>query len=198
MRITGGFYKNRRINIPKSGHDIRPTSDKMRQAIFNMLDHASWGMSLDGKVMIDGFCGSGIMGIEALSRGAQKTTFIDKDRAALNRLKHLLRDDLQINQDAYQLLASDLAKPHILSGTPNGSLDQHDLVFLDPPYRKDLISVTLSRLAGLNALSDDALCLCETEKDAAFATLPDRFKIEDERAYGDTKLVILRYQTAIE
>ena len=97
MRITGGTYKNKRINIPDTGHTIRPTSDKMRQAIFNMLDHASWRLDLEGLTMLDGFCGSGIMGLEAISRGVEHVLFVDKDRDGLARLKSLIQKDFNLD-----------------------------------------------------------------------------------------------------
>lgn len=191
MRITGGEYKNKRISIPVSGHTIRPTSDKMRQAIFNMIDHASWGVDLHGKIMVDGFCGSGVMGIEALSRGAEKVIFIDKDKKNIARLRGLLQHDIPVDQTRYALSTMDLTKKL------NVLTEKIDLVFLDPPYGQDLITPTLTNLLQHNALNDNALCICEVEKRAELELIAD-IQLIDERRYGDSKLLILRYNPSIE
>lgn len=190
MRITGGEYRNKRVSVIKGASMIRPTSEKMRQAIFNMMDHAAWGMDLDGAVMLDGYCGSGIMGMEALSRGANHVIFADSHRKALDHVKHALMHDMIVDKQRFTISQGDL--------TRRASFPQKlDFVFMDPPYGKDFVRQTLARLAEDKPLNDNALILCETEKLALFAGLPAAFKVEDERLYGDSKLVALRYHAAI-
>ncbi|MEM7680297.1 MAG: RsmD family RNA methyltransferase, partial [Pseudomonadota bacterium] len=125
MRIVAGLYGGRRLQVPKN-RDIRPTSDKVRGAIFNAL--ASRGV-VDGVRVLDLFCGTGALGLEALSRGAVYCTFVDKVRESLDLAKantaSLGADELAafLLQDATKI--SDMPEPY-------------DLVFLDPPYGKDL------------------------------------------------------------
>jgi len=192
MRITGGLYKNKRIIVPKGGNDIRPTSDKMRQAIFNMMDHAAWGMDLQDAVMLDGFCGSGIMGMEALSRGASYVIFADKDRNSLTHIQSILRHDFALDAASYSIKSIDFAKKISL---PKAC----DFVFLDPPYRQDLVIKALGALNDGACLNEGALCLCEAERRAdILSDLPPCFVVEDERIYGDSKLVALRYHATVK
>lgn len=191
MRVTGGAYRGKSIDVIKGASMIRPTSDKMRQAIFNMLAHASWGIDLEDAVMLDAYCGSGIMGIEALSRGASHVIFADSNRKALDYLKQVLAHDFKVEKSRYSLLQGDLSR-HIKSP------QKIDFVFMDPPYGKDLVRQTLQVLQEAQLLQNEALILCETEKAASFSALFDGYFIEDERLYGDSKLVALRYNAAIE
>jgi 16S rRNA (guanine966-N2)-methyltransferase len=190
MRITGGAFRNKKVSVIKGASMIRPTSEKMRQAIFNMMNHASWGMSLEDAVMLDAYCGSGVMGMEALSRGASHVIFADTNRKALEQVKYALANDLAVEKGGYSIVLVDLSR--------RASFAQKiDFVFMDPPYGKDLVRMTLGKLAENSPLNDEALLLCETEKNASFAALPSCYSVEDERIYGDSKLVALRYSAAI-
>lgn len=182
MRITGGMLKNRKLAVPAIAA-VRPTSEKMRQAVFNLLAHAGWGLDIAGARVLDGFCGSGIMGLEAFSRGAAHVAFADRDAAVLSFLKGQLAD-LKIPSTACALHRADLT-----ASVPGGP---YDLVFLDPPYRKDMIAPALAALAAKTAVAPGALVLFEAEKSYRPDIDAALFTVEDVRAYGDSQLIALR------
>lgn len=182
MRITGGEFRSRKIVAPE-GQNVRPTSDKMRQVIFNML--VKYGLPQDAAVL-DVFCGTGALGLEALSRGAARCTFIDQSRESLQiccrNVESLKVSDRAafIHHDALKAGARDEKTPPVA------------LVFLDPPYRKDLVAPALSALAAGGWLSENALCVAEMEEEALLDA-PAKFTLLDVRAHGGTKLIFLRY-----
>jgi 16S rRNA (guanine966-N2)-methyltransferase len=183
MRIVSGTLGGRRIEVPK-GRDIRPTSDKVRGAVFNMLSSRS---ALEGAHVLDLFCGTGALGLEALSRGAEFCTFIDKSRESLD----LTRRNVQaFGLEAQTLLCLGNASRAVQrpSKQPKATL-----AFLDPPYKQNLIPLALEMLHSENWLNPEgALCVIETEKTFQ-EPLPKPYTAIDERLYGDTKIMILRY-----
>jgi 16S rRNA (guanine966-N2)-methyltransferase len=187
MRITGGQFRGRTLAAPKDAQ-VRPTSDKVRQAIFNILAHNDFGcgFSLEGACVADLFAGTGAMGIEAISRSASFCLFVDE--AAESRA--LIRE----NVEAFQLTgASKIWRRDAtqLGPMPAGSGGPFRLVFLDPPYRKRLLLPALKSLAEGNWLAPNALLLAETAEDEVF-DFPPGFTLLDERAYGDTTVRLLR------
>jgi len=186
MRIVAGKYGGRKLNVPKN-KDIRPTSDKIRGAVFNML------ASRDGVVggnVLDGFCGTGALGLEALSRGADMCTFMDKARDSLD----LARLNAQTFGAAEQsrFVLKDTQK----IGRKTDKDDAYSLVFLDPPYAKGLISPCLQQLHQGQWLQQDAWLVCESERRAAF-DLFGAFVVDLEKTYGATTVSLLRYQLPI-
>lgn len=184
MRIVAGIYGGRRLFEPKN-NDIRPTSDKIRGAVFNML--ASRG-AVEGAYVLDAFCGSGALGLEALSRGAAGCTFIDKSRESLDLARK--------NGDMLGVAAHYILKDFTKIGTRTASLSPASLVFLDPPYRMELVQVALKILVDGNWLADGARIVCETEKmfNGSFTEGFICFTSEFEKAYGETRIVLLRYK----
>lgn len=185
MRITGGQFRGRTIKAP-AGLQVRPTTDKNRQAIFNVIQ--KFGLPGDAQV-IDAFCGSGALGLEAISRGASGCVFIDRDRNSLS----CTRDNaaaLGLSGNIV-FLQRDALKPGALpTGTPAAAL-----AFLDPPYRQGLIPPALAGLAENGWLAPAAILVVESEKNGPGDELPDpRFETLDRRPYGDTLIRILRYQ----
>ena len=179
MRITGGTYGGRLLKAP-SGRDVRPTSDKVRQAIFNILN--SRGL-VDGAHVLDGFCGTGALGIEALSWGAAHCTFVDKSKASLDLCKENFAA-LKIPTPATFVL-----KDAVTLGPKPENAPLADLVFLDPPYRQGLVTLSLIGLVEKGWLATDANVLIETEK---FFAEPQRgFDTLMERDYGDTRIALL-------
>lgn len=183
MRVTGGRLGGRALVAPDDAR-VRPTSDKVRQAIFNILEHNDFdvGFAIEGVRVADLFAGTGAMGIEALSRGAAFATLIDDDadsRALIRRNVEAL--GLTGVTKIWRRDAAALGKAN----------DTCDLVFLDPPYRKNLIAPSLASLREGGWLSDRALIVAEMAEDE---TLPptDGFTVLDERSYGDTKVLFLR------
>ncbi len=179
MRVIAGKYKGRRIDVPK-GRDIRPTSDKIRGAVFNMLHSRG---SIEGAHVLDAFCGSGALGIEALSRGASSCIFVDKHRASLDCAK-----------DNAQALGIEIeVKFWLKDSSKLGACSDYsfDLVFLDPPYHKGLVDTILPMLVTGGWLADGAWIVCETEKQAAI-NLPEKCIMDEEKTYGDIKITLLR------
>ena len=182
MRITAGRHKGRKLAVPP-GRDIRPTSDKIRQAVFNIL----FGYDLPvGVVVLDGFCGSGALGLEALSRGAASCIFIDRNTQTASRNAHVMEDGHRVT-----FLTRDIQK----IGRRTDGVSPAQLVFLDPPYGRDFLPPSLRALESGGWLAPGALCVLECEKTAE-PPLPDVFQTEDIRIYGATKIILCRYRSA--
>lgn len=169
--------RGRRLYVPK-GQDVRPASDKVRQAVFNML--AAYGLP-EGAHVLDGFCGSGAYGLEALSRGASGASFIDLNIEPCRKNV----EALGLN-DVSHLLRKDILKP----GPRPEAISPAALVFLDPPYRRSLMSAALRALKEGGWWADDCLFVLELEKNAS----PDLagMAVEKEKTYGDTKILTVR------
>ncbi len=183
MRIVAGRFGGRKLAVPK-GRDIRPTSDKIRGAVFNMLRSRN---ALEGAIVLDAFCGTGALGLEVLSQGAAHCTFMDKSRESLE-ICRINVESLSV-QDETLLIQKDATKP----GPKPDDVPPATLVFLDPPYNKGLIPHALSALHKQNWLEGGAFCILEAEKDWQQA-LPERFELFDQRSYGDTQIILARYQ----
>lgn len=179
MRIVAGAWRGRTLLAP-AGSATRPTADRVRQALFDMLLHAPWGGRdrVEDVRVLDGFAGTGALGLEALSRGAASATFMEQDRAALRALRSNVAACRA--QDRAVVLAVDvLAAP---AGQPCG------LVFLDPPYGQGLVPLAMARLSAMGWLAADALVVAEIGRDEALAGLGP---ILAEREHGAAKVVIL-------
>lgn len=188
MRIDAGAHKGTRLVAPE-GEDVRPTSDRARQAIFNMLVHRF--DAVRGAKVLDGFAGSGALGLEALSRGAESLVAFETSRPALDALK---RNITACHENARALVfASDVRRPPLAKGQPHFA--PASLVFLDPPYGKDLIPPTLVALKDAGWIVPSAFIVAEL---GAREDLPemDGFAVEDERRYGKAKIVFLRANAA--
>lgn len=183
MRIVAGIYGGRRLFVPKN-NDIRPTSDKIRGAVFNML--ASRGV-VEGAYVLDAFCGSGALGLEALSRGALGCTFVDKSRESLDLARK--------NGDMLGVEAQYILKDFIKIGIRTAVLNPATLVFLDPPYHKGLVQEALQASVDGGWLADGAWIVCETEKKFHGNLIQGFtcFTQELEKIYGETRIVLLRY-----
>lgn len=180
MRIVSGKYGSRILKAPKNDA-IRPTSDKLRGAIFNIL--RSRAVLAEAQAM-DLFCGTGALGLEALSQGAENCVFVDSARESLN----LARENaatLNVGNEAIFIL-----KNAAKLGSRPDYITPRTLAFLDPPYRKNLVAPSLNSLQEGQWLAPDALCVIEVEKDFA-APLPG-FEALDNRLYGETKLILAR------
>ena len=184
MRIVAGIFGGRRLHAPKN-NDIRPTSDKVRGAIFNTLNAY---LDLDGASVLDAFCGTGALGLEAISRGAQHCLFVDKARQSLDLAKENARSLDASGNCAFML--GDAGKVQSLGDDPC------DLVFLDPPYGQDLVASTLEHLIRQKALSESAICVLETEKNYVFEGFKD-FEVLKEKTYSDTLVTYLRYRKSV-
>ncbi len=178
MRVVGGRLKGRAILAPVS-RAIRPTSDRLREALFDILAHRHVG-SLEGARVVDLFAGSGALGIEALSRGASFVLFVDDGAEA----RALLRGNVEALAlgGVTRIWRADAAK---LGKAP--SAPPFDLAFLDPPYDQNLAPPALAALVAGGWLAPDALVVVEENAKAALPA-PPGLSLVDERVYGDTKL----------
>lgn len=179
MRIVAGAHRGRAIAAPK-GLATRPTTDRVREAVFNKLAHAPWSKPLDGARVIDLFAGSGALGLEAISRGAAFALFVETEAGA--------RGAIRTNVEALQLYgctklhrrdATDLGMKPAKVGPP------FDFAFMDPPYGKGLGERALSRLADGGWLAEDALIVMEEAKRSGFDT-PAGWTVLDALEAGDT------------
>lgn len=185
MRIVAGIYGGRRLQVPK-GRDIRPTSDKVRGAMFNTLNSFLGGyVDFDEAHVLDAFCGTGALGLEALSRGAGACVFVDKAKASLD----LARENASAlgAESVCSFKSSDAAKVHMTRDCA------FDLVFLDPPYAKGLIVPALDNLVQQGVLREGAICVLESEKGLVLE-LPQGFEVLKDKVYGDTGVTYLRYK----
>ncbi|HEY0837356.1 MAG TPA: 16S rRNA (guanine(966)-N(2))-methyltransferase RsmD [Azospirillum sp.] len=187
VRIVGGRHRGRRLAAPH-GHDVRPTTDRTREAIFNILAHSGWGPDdgspVDGAVVLDAFCGTGALGLEALSRGAARATFLDLARNSLEAVRANIAELREEGRTV--VLRADAAKP------PKAR-EPATLAFLDPPYGQDLAPKALTALAAAGWLAPGATVVVEEAANAP-VPLPPGFEALDDRRYGDTRVVFLVYR----
>ena len=182
MRVVGGSLRGRTLAGPKS-QSIRPTADRLRETLFNILLHA-YGDAISGARVLDLFAGTGAVGIEALSRGAAFTLFVDDGAEA----RALLRENVAslglggvtriFRRDATKL-------------GPAHPIEPFTLVFLDPPYGRGLAEKALASALGGGWLAADALMIVEEATKSAFAA-PEGFGEIERRVYDDTTFVFLK------
>jgi 16S rRNA (guanine966-N2)-methyltransferase len=185
MRIVAGRLRGRALAAPE-GDAIRPTSDRARQSLFNILEHgapAKAGLVIREAVVLDVFCGTGALGLEALSRGAAKAILIDSDPAAITLAR---ANAMALGEIArVSLRQLDAAKP-------GPAPDAANLVFLDPPYGKGLAEPALAALAAQGWLAPGAIAVVETAIKEDLVP-PPGFTPLDERRYGKAKLQFLKF-----
>ena len=182
MRVVGGRLKGRNLASP-SGREIRPTADRLRESVFNILMHA-YDNPIEGARVLDLFAGTGALGIEAVSRGAAFTLFVDNGAEA----RALLRNNVEA------LALGGVTKVFRRDATnlgPAHPLEPFSVAFLDPPYGKGLAEKALAALRDGGWLTAGALLVVEEAKAAGFAA-PDGFEELERRAYDDTEFVFLR------
>ena len=182
MRIVGGQHRGRTLAGPKS-QNVRPTADRLRESLFNILLHA-YGDPVGGARVLDLFAGTGALGLEALSRGAAFVLFVDDGAEA----RALLRQNVET------LGAAGVTRVFRRDATklgPAHPLEPFSLVFLDPPYGKGLAEKALLSARAGGWLAPEALIVVEEAKEAGFAA-PQGFEEVERRAYDDTEFVFLR------
>lgn len=179
MRIIGGKYRGKKLFSPES-ENVRPTSDKAREALFNIM-RSRLGYDFSGMRLLDVFCGSGAFGLEAVSQGFSEVCMVDIDTKAVTKNAKLFE-----NEKANIKIVKADAKNFIL-GT-----EKYDVLFMDAPYNKGLTEPAL--VCACKFLQKNALCLIELHKDEDIS-LPINFQLIDERKYGLAKVIIARFIT---
>ena len=185
MRIVAGRLKGRTLEVPE-GRDIRPTADRARQALFDILEHGrlveGGGSAVVDAIVLDAFCGSGALGLEALSRGAAEAVFMDASRAALDCARANAK---RLVVKANFILAS--------VANPPRPLKPATLVFLDPPYGSGLAGPAMAALSKAGWFAPGAIASLELPgvELARFET-PPGFERLDERRYGKARILLLR------
>lgn len=186
MRIIGGRHRGLTLADPGKGDPaahLRPTADRVREAVFSMLTAGRFGNRVEGARVLDLFAGTGAMGLEALSRGADHATFADQGRKALSLIRENLRRTGR--GDDSRVLGVDATRLPPCAGAP------FDLVFLDPPHRQALGEAALASALAGGWLAPGAIVVWE---EAAPVTLPPGFTLADQRRHGASTLTTLLYE----
>jgi 16S rRNA (guanine966-N2)-methyltransferase len=188
MRIVGGRHRGRRLLAPP-GEAVRPTSDRAREALFDILSHgdfAAAGVPFADNAVLDAFAGTGAYGLEALSRGAAEAVFIERDRDALAILR---RNVEALGEGTHaRIFPADATRP------PRADR-RCAVAFLDPPYKSGLAAPALAALDAAGWLAADALAVVEVAAREGFAS-PAGYTLVDERVYGAARLVLFRRESA--
>ncbi len=182
IRVIGGEYRGRRLTSVK-GMATRPTADRVRESIFNII-----GDKISGARVLDLFAGTGAMGIEAMSRGADFALFIDNSPAAIKTIQHNIETlGIRMDMDAV-ILCRDIGRNlNDLQGT-----SEFDLIFMDPPYGKGLIEPTLAALPKTHSLRLEAIAVVEHRADEPIKDVSS-FRVYDQRTYGKTMVSFFQY-----
>lgn len=183
MRIVSGRLKGRTLVAPQHG-GTRPTSDRVRKSVFNILTHGIEGPPLEGARVIDLFAGTGALGVEALSRGASYALFVEDNADA----RGLIRRNIEAFglQGITRIFRRDATRLG-----PAATRDSYAYAFLDPPYDKKLGEAALTALHEGGWLSPGAIIVLE-ERAGVTVDLPSAFELIDERTYGDTTVHFAR------
>jgi len=177
MRITTGKYRNRRIQMPKG---IRPTQDKVRKAIFDILGDIS------GLTFLELFSGSGAVGLEALSRGVSELFMVESNRESILTIKRNIELLKATNCNLYHLEAEKGVKLLFLDKK------YFDIIFIDPPYLKDMAKKILQTLEGYDIVAPHGLIVIQHSKAELLPKESLKFDLIKEARYGDTRLSIFR------
>jgi len=186
MRIVAGRLRGRALVAPADA-DIRPTSDKIREAVFNILVHGIPGFSLAGVRVLDLFAGTGALGLEALSRGAAFCLFVEQDAAARGLIRR--------NIDALGLTGvTKVFRRDATALGPAGGRGGFGVVFVDPPYGQGLAERALASAAAGGWLGGGAVAVIEDSRHATVA-LPQGFAAFGQRTWGDTSVLFARFES---
>ncbi len=186
MRIISGELKGRRYQgkIPSG---VRPTADMVRESIFNKLSHL---MDLDSVIVADICAGTGAMGIESISRGAEKCYFVDKSRKSCDYIKASL-DHFGVASDRYEIATKQSEK--IVSYWKENKPDlKFDLIITDPPYIQNIINDLLNGIVEADLLSEDGIIVAEYASTGGLV-IPPTLKIIDSRKFGETEVSYISY-----
>ena len=187
MRIVSGEFRGKAL-VTRTGDATRPTSDRARQAIFNILEHAAWSQGVRGRRVIDLFAGSGALGFEALSRGADFCLFVETNEAA----RGAIRDNVENLGGLFGKTRVHRRDATDLGVKPGADGPAFDLVFLDPPYAKGFGEIALAKLAEGGWLAPGAVVVFERGVSEGALDVPE-FTVLDARDYGAARVNFLRF-----
>lgn len=183
MRIISGWARGRKLAAPPGkSRDIRPTSDRAREALFSIL-----GPAVRGSVVLDLFAGTGALGLEALSRGAEKVTLVDFSHTSLKLISRnlsALQDN--IREGSVTVIRHDLRKGLPPELAASDTRVQFDLIFLDPPYSMGLSLKILEWLSNSSLLQENCTVIAEERSSEKLPEICGRLLLTDQRTYGDT------------
>lgn len=182
LRLVAGLHRGRRLAAPP-GETTRPTSDRVRQAVFDMLWHAPWAgrEAVEERRVLDAFAGSGALGLEALSRGAAHASFLEQDRVALAVLR---QNVASLKEEARcTVLGGDVLRPRAPAAPC-------DLILLDPPYGKELVPKAIAALGTAGWIAPGALVVAELGREEALE-VPGWAEVAT-REHGAARVVFLR------
>ena len=183
MKIIAGKFKGRNIETSKNSN-YRPSTSKFRESVFSMITSGRFeDFDITEAKVLDLFCGSGSLGLEALSRGAKSSCFIDIDGEHLQQIRNFAKKVQIENQVSY--INIDASKLCNAQAT-------FDLILIDPPYKKNLVEKTLQSLFKYQWLNKNSYIIIECEKSYEFQ-IPDQYAMLDQRNYGKTKLLVLKF-----
>ena len=191
MRVISGIYKGRRLTAPP-GRDIRPTTDKTKEAMFSIL-----AFDIPGARVLDLFSGTGALGIEALSRGAASCIFCEKSKAAVAQIEENLRHcGIEAGRATFSEKAREGAAS-VLPGDVMKSLEYlegpFDVIIMDPPYGQGLCEEALEIISGRGLLDDDGILVCEHRKEDDLPEAAGELVMTKQRRYGISMLSIYEH-----
>lgn len=178
MRIVGGKYRGKKLQTP-DGRDVRPTSERAREAIFNIL-YSHLGGDYAELSLLDVFAGTGAFGLEAISRGFKEVTFVDIDTSLVQKNIKMFSAE----NDKLRVIKNDAT--HLPKARK-----KYDIVFMDAPYALGLTQKALQQLISQGWIKENGLCIVEIRQDEMWS-LPDGFELVDERIYGLAKVLFLK------
>lgn len=184
MRIVSGRLRGRNIATP-SGRNTRPTSDQTRESVFNILKHAEWAPPLDGAIVADIFAGSGALGLEAISRGAEFCLFVETEPKARAAIRANI-EKMKISEDT-RLHRYDATRLKVAPGNLRGKFSH---IFMDPPYNKGLWKPVLSRLIQQDLLADNGVIILEESVEAEIE--PRGFEVLADKNWGAARVLFLK------
>lgn len=178
MRVITGTARGKRLG-ELSGLETRPTTDRVKEAVFNRIQ-----FDIEGRRVLDLFAGTGQLGIECLSRGAERCTFVDQRRDAVALIRKNLRDtglEAQgrvVQEESLNWLSRQRERYH--------------LIFLDPPYDTDLLENALKTIAAIDILSENGIIICESRVEKELCDLPAPYRRDKSSRYGKIKITLYR------